>query len=157
MARFAALGVTASVQPEHAMDDRDVAEGSSGPAARPAPSRWAELRAAGVPLSLGSDAPVAPLDPWTALAAAVTRSRDGRAPWHPEQRIDTRAALEASVDGRPLGLAVGGPADLALLDADPLAARPDDEDAGALADALRATHVAGTIVAGRWTHHALGG
>ena len=26
LARFAALGVTASVQPEHAMDDRDVAE-----------------------------------------------------------------------------------------------------------------------------------
>jgi len=154
VARFAALGVTASVQPEHAMDDRDVAEELwPGRTARAFP--LAELRAAGVPLALGSDAPVAPLDPWTALAAAVTRSRDGRAPWHPEQRIDVRAALEASVDGRPLDLAVGGPADLAVLDVDPLALPAAHDDPADLADALRATAVAGTLVAGRWTHHAL--
>ncbi|MFD6137607.1 amidohydrolase [Isoptericola sp. NPDC060257] len=159
VARFAALGVTASVQPEHAMDDRDVAEELwPGRTARAFP--LAELRAAGVPLTLGSDAPVAPLDPWVAIASAVTRSRDGRAPWHPEQRIDVRAALEASADGRPLDLAVGGPADLALLDVDPLAlpAAHDDaaaHDPAALAGALRATAVAGTLVAGRWTHDAL--
>lgn len=156
VARFAALGVTASVQPEHAMDDRDVAEELwPGRTARAFP--LAELRAAGVPLALGSDAPVAPLDPWTALAAAVTRSRDGREPWHPEQRIDVRAALEASVDGRPLHLAVGGPADLAVLDVDPLALPASHDDPAALADALRGTAVAGTLVAGRWTHWALGG
>ncbi|MCK9794446.1 amidohydrolase family protein [Isoptericola sp. 4D.3] len=154
VARFAALGVTASVQPEHAMDDRDVAEELwPGRTGRAFP--LAELRAAGVPLALGSDAPVAPLDPWTALAAAVTRSRDGRTPWHPEQRIDVRAALEASVDGQPLGLAVGAPADLAVLDVDPLALPATHEVPAALADALRATAVAATLVAGRWTHHAL--
>lgn len=158
VARFAALGVTASVQPEHAMDDRDVAEELwPGRTGRAFP--LAELRAAGVPLTLGSDAPVAPLDPWVAIASAVTRSRDGRAPWHPEQRIDVRAALEASVDGRPLDLAVGGPADLAVLDGDPLALPASHDlashDPVALADALRATSVAGTLVAGRWTHHAL--
>ncbi|SKC81107.1 amidohydrolase [Krasilnikoviella flava] len=156
VARFAALGVTASVQPEHAMDDRDVAEELwPGRTARAFP--LAELRAAGVPLALGSDAPVAPLDPWTALAAAVTRSRDGRDPWHPEQRIDVRAALEASVDGRSLDLAVGGPADLALLDVDPLAVEDERVDVVERAAELRATPVAGTLVAGRWTHYALGG
>ncbi|MEL7977639.1 amidohydrolase family protein [Isoptericola sp. F-RaC21] len=156
VARFAALGVTASVQPEHAMDDRDVAEELwPGRTARAFP--LAELRAAGVPLTLGSDAPVAPLDPWTALAAAVTRSRDGREPWHPEQRIDVRAGLEASVDGRSLDLAVGGPADLAVLDVDPLALPAAHDDPADLADALRAVPVAGTLVAGRWTHHALAG
>lgn len=150
VARFAALGVTASVQPEHAMDDRDVAEELwRGRTARAFP--LAELRAAGVRLALGSDAPVAPLDPWAAIASAATRSRDGREPWHPEQRIDVRAALAASVDGRDVGLAVGGPADLALLDADPLAADAGDDVDGA-ATALRATPVAGTLVAGRWTH-----
>lgn len=144
VARFAALGVTASVQPEHAMDDRDVAEELwPGRTARAFP--LAELRAAGVPLALGSDAPVAPLDPWVAVAAAVTRSRDGREPWHPEQRIDAAAALEASVDGQPLHLAVGAPADLAVLDADPLAADV----------ALRTMPVSGTLVAGRWTHRSL--
>ena len=154
VARFAALGTTASVQPEHAMDDRDVAEELwPGRTGRAFP--LAELRAAGVPLVLGSDAPVAPLDPWTALAAAVTRSRDGRDPWHPEQRIDVRAALEASVDGRPLDLAAGAPADLAVLDVDPLAAAAESDDVVELAAVLRAMPVAGTLVAGRWTHHAL--
>jgi predicted amidohydrolase YtcJ len=142
--RFAALGVVASVQPEHAMDDRDVAD-----------RLWARrtdrnmplatMLAAGVELVFGSDAPVAPLDPWQAVAAAVTRSRDGRAPWHPEQRIGVVPALEASVDGAPLALAAGMPADLAVLDADPLDAATD----------LRATPVAGTLLAGRWTHREL--
>jgi hypothetical protein len=100
VARFADLGVTASVQPEHAMDDRDTAEELwPGRTGRAFP--LAELGAAGVRLALGSDAPVAPLDPWVAIAAAVTRSRDGREPWHPEQRIDVRAALAAAAAGPP--------------------------------------------------------
>lgn len=149
VARFAELGVVASVQPEHAMDDRDVADrlwlGRTGRA-----FPIAELRAAGVRLTLGSDAPVAPLDPWTGIASAVTRSRDGREPWHPEQRIDVRTALEASVDGRSTALDVGSPADLAVLDADPLAATgPDPVETSAF---LRSMPVAGTLVAGRWTH-----
>ncbi|MFV2143872.1 amidohydrolase [Isoptericola sp. G70] len=142
VARFAALGVTASVQPEHAMDDRDIAEELWGDRTERA-FPLADLRRAGVPLALGSDAPVAPLDPWAAVAAAVTRSRDGREPWHPEQSLDLRTALEASVDGRSFDLEPGAPADLAVLDVDPLAVDP----AG-----LRQMPVAATLVAGEWTH-----
>lgn len=139
--RFAALGVTASVQPEHAMDDRDVADRHwAGRTARAFP--FASLAAAGVPLVLGSDAPVAPLDPWVAIDAGVTRSRDGREPWHPEQRLDLLTALRASTDGQPLTLAVGAPADLAVLDADPLTP----------GRVLRDMPVAGTLLASRWTH-----
>jgi predicted amidohydrolase YtcJ len=151
VARFAALGVTASVQPEHAMDDRDLTEQLwPGLAGRAFPLR--ELREAGVRLTFGSDAPVAPLDPWAAIASAVTRSRDGREPWHPEQRVDVRTALEASVDGRPLALDVGGPADLAVLDLDPLALADEVTDVVQLSARLRELPVAGTLVAGRWTH-----
>ena len=51
----------------------------------------ADLAADGRANSLfGSDAPVAPLDPWVAIAAAVFRTRDGREPWHPEQAIEAR-------------------------------------------------------------------
>ncbi|WP_426593275.1 amidohydrolase [Cellulomonas sp. McL0617] len=140
--RFAALGVTASVQPEHAMDDRDVADLHwAGRTDRS--FRLADLDRAGVRLALGSDAPVAPLDPWVALDAAVTRSRDGRTPWHPEQALDRRVALTSSVDGRELAPSVGAPADLVVLDADPLTAP------------LRGLPVAGTLVAGRWTHQTL--
>jgi predicted amidohydrolase YtcJ len=141
VARFAELGVVASVQPEHAMDDRDVADHHwAGRTDRA--FAFGALHSAGVLLALGSDAPVAPLDPWIALDAAVTRSRDGRSPWHPEQALDRRVALESSVDGRGLLPVVGAPADLVVLDADPLTAP------------LRGLPVAGTLVAGSWTHRA---
>lgn len=141
VARFAELGVVASVQPEHAMDDRDVADRHwAGRTGRAFP--LASLAAAGVRLVLGSDAPVAPLDPWVAVSAAVERARDGREPWHPEQRLDLLTALRSSTDGQPLTLAVGAPADVAVLDADPLSAQAP----------LRDMPVAGTLLAGRWTH-----
>ncbi|MFI2366017.1 amidohydrolase [Promicromonospora sp. NPDC019610] len=160
LARFAELGVVASVQPEHAMDDRDIADrhwsGRTGRA-----FAFGALDDAGAVLTLGSDAPVAPLDPWFAVAAAVSRSRDGRAPWHPEQRIGLRTALEASTDGRGLVPTAGAPADLVVLDADPLAPGADagsgsgDADAAdldAAATALRDLPVAATLLSGRWTH-----
>jgi predicted amidohydrolase YtcJ len=142
LARFAALGVTASVQPEHAMDDRDVAE-------RYWPGRTARAFAlrslldAGARIILGSDAPVAPLDPWIAIAAATTRSRDGRDPFHGEQAITAAEALAAST--RTL-VAVGEPADLVAVEHDPLTAS---------GDALRTMPVALTLLAGRVTHSTL--
>ncbi|MFT4030473.1 MAG: amidohydrolase family protein [Protaetiibacter sp.] len=138
--RFAALGVHASVQPEHAMDDRDVAEVHwTGRTERAFAYR--ALLDAGAVLELGSDAPVAPLDPWVTLAAAVTRSRGGREPWHPEQALPLPDALRASWGG-VWGVEAGGVADLAILEADPHAVEPD---------ALRAMPVHGTVVAGRLT------
>lgn len=140
--RFARLGVTASVQPEHAMDDRDVADRLwSDRADRAFP--LADLHAAGARLAFGSDAPVAPLDPWAAIASAVGRSRDGRDPWHPEQSLPVEVALRASTRST---LAPGQPADLAVLDRDPLTAPPDD---------LRTMPVAATFIAGRATHDTL--
>jgi len=143
--RFAALGVRASIQPEHAMDDRDVADHYwSGRTDRAFPYR--SLLDAGAELELGSDAPVAPLDPWVAIAAAVTRSRDGLPPWHPEQSLPIEAALRASwgrAGGRPVsGLVVGAAADLVVTDADPLTAT------GAV---LREMPVHATMLAGEWT------
>lgn len=135
--RFAALGVRASVQPEHAMDDRDVADRHwAGRTERSFAYRT--LLDAGAELVLGSDAPVAPLDPWATLAAAVTRRRDGREPWHPEQALTLADALRASW-GRVSGIEVGGAADLAILDADPHAIDPSR---------LRTLPVHGTVVAG---------
>jgi predicted amidohydrolase YtcJ len=140
--RFAELGVVASVQPEHAMDDRDVAEHHwAGHTERTFPLR--DLLDAGATLALGSDAPVAPLDPWVAVSAAVHRSRAGREPWHPEQAITLEEALRASTRTR---VAEGQPADLAILGGDP---RSLD------ADALRNIRVDATLVNGRFTHDAL--
>ncbi|WP_157001257.1 amidohydrolase [Agromyces laixinhei] len=142
LARFARLGIVASVQPEHAMDDRDVADRYwAGRTDRA--FMLAELASAGVELVLGSDAPVAPLDPWVAIAAAVGRTRDGRGPWHPEQAIEARAALAASTGGQGAVVRAGGRADLAVIDLDPYAAS---------VEALRAMPVSATLLAGRFTH-----
>lgn len=144
VARFAAAGITASVQPEHAMDDRDVAD-ELWPGRTDRAFPLAELVAAGVTLAFGSDAPVAPLDPWFAIASAVTRSRDGREPWHAEHALTLEQALAASTGGRGVAPQVGAPADLAVLDA--------DLDALVVgSDALRGMEVAATLVAGHWTH-----
>ncbi|MDD9205626.1 amidohydrolase family protein, partial [Georgenia sp. 10Sc9-8] len=146
--RMALLGVTASVQPAHLLDDRDVTE-ELWPGRTDRVFVLREMLEAGVHLTLGSDAPVAPLDPWLAMAAAVHRSADDRPPWHPEQHLSPAQALAASTDGWGT-LAEGAPGDVALLDADPLA----DADAGSAAAAgrLRGMQVAATVVAGRLTH-----
>ena len=144
--RMAAASIRASVQPAHLVDDRDLTDRLwPDKTDRCFALRW--LVDEGVELALGSDAPVAPLDPWLAIAAAVHRSGDDRAPWHPEQSLTPREALAGSTDGLAT-VAVGHPADLALLDADPLApGLPADQAA-----ALRSMHVAATWVAGRLVH-----
>ncbi|WP_282837913.1 amidohydrolase [Microbacterium flavum] len=143
--RFARLGVGASVQPEHAIDDRDMTD-----------AIWADqtgiayplrsLAAAGANLLFGSDAPVAPLDPWAAMAAAVFRTRDGRPAWRGEEALDAATALAASTASGSLGRATllpGDTADLVVVDRDPLAV---DERA------LRGAEVIATLLGGRLTH-----
>jgi len=140
--RMGGLDLVASIQPEHAMDDRDLVD-----------TMWATQRErvfpirhmleAGVSLQFGSDAPVAPLNPWHAIAAAVYRTRDDREPWIAEQSIDIESALEASTRSR---LAVGQPADIIALDIDPLTCTRDE---------LRAMTTSLTLVAGRVTHSSL--
>jgi hypothetical protein len=137
--RFAALGVTASVQPAHLLDDRDVAEQHwPGRTGRTYPFR--SLLDAGATLVFGSDAPVASLDPWLAIGAAVHRTDDDQPPWHPEQRITVDEALAAATRGRPHPQ-VGDAADLVLIDLPP--------------ERMSADAVAATLVGGRFTHRAI--
>lgn len=143
-ARFGELGLVASVQPEHAMDDRDVAD-LHWPGRTARAFAVASLERAGATLRLGSDAPVSPLDPWIAIAAAVSRSRDQREPWHPEQRIGVASALAASTRGR-VGVVPGEPADLAVVERDPLACSAEE---------LRTMPVAATLLGGRFTWSSL--
>jgi predicted amidohydrolase YtcJ len=147
IARMARLGIRASVQPAHLLDDRDVTmQCWPDRADRCFPFR--SLVDAGVVLGLGSDAPVAPLDPWLAMAAAVHRSGDAREPWHPEQAVSAAQALAASTDGQAT-LRPGSRADVVLLDADPLAGGSDSREVAAH---LRTMRVAATFLAGRPTY-----
>ncbi len=144
---MARLGLRASVQPAHLLDDRDLTELCwPDRAERCFAFRW--MVEAGVQLALGSDAPVSPLDPWLAIAAAVHRSADDRPPWHPEQALTVREALAASVDGQR-SVHSGMRADLVLLDADPLAPADDTAEQAAR---LRAMPIALTLVDGEVVH-----
>lgn len=143
--RFARLGVAASVQPEHALDDRDMTDAIwADQSAQPYPLR--ALVDSGANLRFGSDAPVAPLDPWAAMASAVFRTRDGREPWQPHQRVGIETAIAASTAGGSTSaaqIAPGAVADLVIVGADPLSV---DERA------LRSMPVRTTLLAGRVTH-----
>lgn len=139
LSRFAQLGVVASVQPGHLLDDRGVAEEHwSGRTGRAYP--FHALLAAGATLAFGSDAPVAPLDPWLAMRAAVDRAIPGEDPWHAEQRIGVPEALAASSRGRTVPR-IGDAADLIALDSP--------------ADRLDPRSVSATLVGGAFTYRDL--
>jgi predicted amidohydrolase YtcJ len=84
------------------------------------------------------------------MAAAVHRSGDARPAWTPEQSLTPAEALAASTDGQRTP-APGSPADLVLLDADPLAPAADPAAAAAV---LRTVRVAATLRRGWLTHDA---
>jgi len=100
--RFGKLGVIASMQPYHAIDDGRWAEGAIGPERSKTSYAWRSLLDAGAVLAFGSDWPVAPLDPIVGIYAAVTRETlDGRNPggWVPEQKITVVQAVHAYTMG----------------------------------------------------------
>lgn len=138
--RIARLALTASVQPEHALDDRELTDSLWADRAGNA-FRIRSLLEAGVSVVLGSDAPVTPLDPWRAIATAVTRTRGTEEPWQPEEAITIPQAIAASSRTR---IAAGEPADLVVLDA-PV---PSDDDPHRVAASLRSMPVRRTMIGG---------
>jgi predicted amidohydrolase YtcJ len=102
LARYRALGVVASVQPSHCIDDLRFLEKHIGPARLPDAYRWRSFVEAGVPLAFGTDWPVAPLDPRLGLYAALTRERPEGGPpggFEPQERLGLEEALDAYTVG----------------------------------------------------------
>src|SRR3954468_10715016 len=128
--RFAALGVIASVQPYHAIDDGRWAERRIGRERIKTTYAFRTLLDKGVRLALGTDWTVAPLNPMLTLYEATTRATlDGRNPagWAPEQKLTIDEAMAAYTAGsafaefqeRDKGRIVRGQlADLAILSED---------------------------------------
>jgi hypothetical protein len=151
--RFRQLGVIASVQPYHAIDDGRWAEGRIGAKRCASSYAFRSLLDAGAQLAFGSDWPVAPLSPLLAIDAAVNRrTLDGKHPdgWFPEQRIGVAAAIEAytltaayaGLEEKDRGsLEVGKLADFVVLSRDILAASERDH--------IRDTEVVMTVVGGK--------
>ncbi|MFL6097264.1 MAG: amidohydrolase [Blastococcus sp.] len=117
--RMRDLGMVASVQP--AFDaawggDAGMYAERLGAERALATNPFADFAGAGVPLALGSDAPVTPLDPWGGVHAAVDHRTPGSG-LRPFDAFDaaTHGGWYAARAEHPSGpLAVGAPAHLAL-------------------------------------------
>lgn len=97
IARFAELGVAASVQPIHATQDMAKVDREWGERGAYAYT-FASLLASGANLAFGSDSPVETMDPLAGVHAAVTRQRaDGRLAggWYAGERLSRTAAIDA--------------------------------------------------------------
>jgi predicted amidohydrolase YtcJ len=152
--RIARMGVVASMQPYHAIDDGRWAEKRIGPERIKTTYAFRSLLDRGAHLGFGSDWTVAPIDPILGIYAAVTRrTLDGKHPdgWIPEQKISLDEALRAYTGENAYGvfaertrgrLAPGYKADLVLLDQDLTRIPPEAiERAG-----VRTTVVGGRVV-----------
>jgi hypothetical protein len=155
--RFAKLGVIASMQPYHAIDDGRWAEKRIGPERIKTTYAFRSLLDRGAVLAFGSDWTVAPIDPILGIYAAVTRrTLDGKHPqgWVPREKITVEEALQAYTGGNAYGvfaegrrgrLAPGYLADLVLLDRD-LTRIPPEE--------IEQAQVKATVVGGRVVYSA---
>jgi predicted amidohydrolase YtcJ len=153
--RFHELGVIASMQPYHAVDDGRWAEGRIGSGRCASSYAFGSLLKEQALVAFGSDWSVAPLNPLLGIDAAVNRrTLDGKHPngWFPDQKITAAQAVEAytlasayaSFQDRDRGsLAPGKLADFVVLSRDILADSERDGIAGA---AVVTTVVGGKIV-----------
>jgi predicted amidohydrolase YtcJ len=150
--RFKALGVIASMQPYHAIDDGRWAEKVIGPERAKLTYAFRALRDAGATLAFGSDWFVAPPTPLEGIYAAVTRrTLDDQHPggWVPEQKIGVEDALRAYTAGSAHAgfadadrgrLERGRLADFVVIDRDLTRVPPET---------IRDAHVVMTVVGGR--------
>lgn len=150
--RFAKLGVIASMQPYHAIDDGRWAEKRIGPDRIKTTYAFRTLLDTGATLAFGSDWNVAPLSPLLGIYAAVTReTTDGKNPggWVPQQKITVEEAVHAYTAGCAYAefsehdkgtLEPGKLADVVVLSHDVFHIPPDD---------IAKTSVLTTIVGGR--------
>ena len=157
--RFGQLGVIASMQPYHLVDDGRWIQTRIGPERIRNTYVFRTLLDTHAVLDFGSDWSVASLDPIQGIFAAVTRETDdGKNPggWVPEQKVSVADALRAYTWGNSYAtftdahrgtLAPGKWADITVLDRDLFTIPPDS---------IKATRAAMTIVGGRVVYRRAG-
>jgi hypothetical protein len=160
--RFAKLGVIASMQPYHCIDDGRWAEAVIGPERSETTYAFRSLLDSGARLAFGSDWFVAPPTPIEGIYAAVTRrTLDDKHPggWVPQQKVSVEKSLRAyTIDAAyaafneaSLGsIETGKLADLVIIGRDLLNTPPEQLNAVP----IKATIVGGKVVYQAGHHHA---
>lgn len=140
MPRFAQLGVIASMQPGHAVEDMAWAEQRLGAERIKGAYAWRSLRRAGARMVLSSDLPGSDYNIFYELHAATTRRDRNLHPsggWRPEERLTieealrgytTWAAYAAFAENDSGMLAPGRLADVTVIDIDPFVTASDAPD-----------------------------
>lgn len=155
--RFAALGVIASMEPPHCVEDKTWAEDRLGPQRVRGAYAWRTLRRSGARLTFNSDLTGSDHSIFYGLHAAITRRDKAQEPpdgWYPEEKMTpeeavrgytTWSAYAAHWEHETGILAPGRWADLTVMDIDPL--HLGGSDPGAILDGrILATVVAGKVV-----------
>lgn len=155
--RFARLGVIASMEPPHAVEDKTWAEARLGPQRILGAYAWRSLRTAGARLTFNADNPGSDHSIFYGLHSAITRRDKQLQPaggWYPEQRLTIEEAIRAYTSWSAHAafredqtgiIAQGRWADLTVMDIDPFALAAIAPEK-ILAGRIRATIVGGKLV-----------
>ena len=155
--RFARLGVIASMEPPHAVEDKSWAEVRLGPQRILGAYAWRSLRTAGARLTFNADNPGSDHSIFYGLHSAITRQDKQLQPaggWYPEQRLTIEEAIRAYTNWSAYAafrenqtgiIAKGRWADLTVMDIDPFALAGSAPEK-ILAGKIRATIVGGKLV-----------
>lgn len=153
--RFARLGVIASMEPPHAVEDKSWAEDRLGPQRILGAYAWRTLRRDGARLTFNADNPGSDHSIFYGLHSAITRQDKQLQPaggWYPEQRLTIEEAIRAYTswsayaafrEDRTGIIAKGRWADLTIMDIDPFAL------AGSAPEKILAGRIRATIVGGK--------
>jgi predicted amidohydrolase YtcJ len=101
-ARYGSLGVIASMQPSHVLDDERWAADRLGPERIKGAYAWRTMERNGVHLAFGTDYPVESINPLRGVYACVTRELPGGGPmggWQPQEKLPMEDCLRAYTAG----------------------------------------------------------
>lgn len=131
MPRFASLGIIASMEPPHAVEDKTWAEDRLGPVRIRGAYAWRTLRRNNARLTFNADNPGSDHNIFYGLHAAVTRrdkAQDPNGGWYPEEAVSIEEAIRAYTiwsayaafrEDKTGIIAPGRWADLTVIDIDP--------------------------------------
>jgi predicted amidohydrolase YtcJ len=155
--RFSQLGIIASMEPPHAMEDKTWAEDRLGPERILGAYAWRSLRETGADITFNADNPGSDHSIFYGLHSAITRQDKNLQPeggWYVEQRLSSEESVRAYTNWSAYAsfrendtgiIEVGRWADLTVMDIDPFVLA-DEAPADILAGKILMTIVGGKVV-----------